>query len=219
MILRALAALFAIVVLGACTPQQALLASLIPDGTAGVVLGNLERVEDRNRRRIAELEKAGKWEELDRFALENIQKDSANADWWFVAGYARTQLNRHLAAAEAFSNATRLEPDNIVAWNHLGQAYRLGGDSRRAVNALNSALNMRRESPGTLYLLGESYNDLGRRNDALAAYRQAVSLEPQFAMAWHAMARTYADMGRREEAEGARAKLEKIDPKLAATLK
>ena len=219
MILRAFAILCALVALAACTPQQALLASLIPEGTTNVLLSHLERIEDRNRRRIIELETAGTWEELDRFAQENIIKDQANADWWFVSGYARTQLGRHTEAADAFANATRLEPDNMAAWNYLAQSYRAGGDSRRAVNALNRALNVTRDAPATLYLLGASYGDLGRYNDAVAAYREAVSREPQFAQAWHALARTYGELGQREEAEAARARLEKIDPKLAATLK
>src|SRR6266511_1178018 len=212
MIARHIIVLLLALAVSACTPQSALLASLIPDGTAGVVLGKLEKVQDKNSKRIAELEAAGKWDELARFAAENIDKDRANADWWFVLGYARVQLRQYNEAINAFGTATRLEPDNIVAWNYLGQSYRAAGDPRRAVNALNSALNMARESPVTLYLLGESYGDLQRYDDAVVAYREAVAIEPEFPAAWFSLARTYARLGRNDDAQAARVRLQKLDP-------
>lgn len=190
----------------------------LPPGPTGAVLGSLKGDEAQNRRRVVELEAAGKWEELARFADENVAKDVNNPDWWFVLGHARTQLGRHAAAAEAFATVTRLEPDNIAASNYLGQAYRLAGDPRRAVNALTRALNIRRDSPGTLYLLGESYSDLLRHDEAAAAYREAVALAPQFSQAWFSLARAYMKLGRSADAQAARERLQKLDPKLAAQL-
>src|SRR5262245_1333245 len=49
-------ALLAPIVLGACTPQQQLLMSLIPDGTIPMLLSHFEQVSDTNRRRISEFE-------------------------------------------------------------------------------------------------------------------------------------------------------------------
>ena len=219
MIARHLFLLLMPLVLGGCGPKAALLSALIPDGTTATVLGNLQRVEDQNRRRVLDLEAAKKWDELARFAEENIAKDRQNSEWWFVLGYARGQLKQHDAAAEAFASAVRFEPDNMSAWNSLGQSYRAAGDPRRAINVLNSALNVSRDSPVTLYLLGESYGDVQRHRDAAAAYREAVGLAPNFAAAWFSLARTYNELGRREDADAARARLEKLDPKLAAELK
>ena len=45
----------------ACTPQQALISALVPDGTASVLLGHMGGVADANRQRVAELEKQGEW--------------------------------------------------------------------------------------------------------------------------------------------------------------
>lgn len=204
--------------LTACTGPQAILASLIPDGTTAIVLGNLEKVSDQNRRRVAELEQAGRWDELARFAAENVASDRANADWWLVLGYARSQLGQYPAAAEAFGTAARLEPDASVGWHLLAQAYRAAGEPHRAVNALNNALTATRDSPVTFFLLGESYTDLRRYEEAAAAYRDAVKADEQFPAAWFALARTYARLGRVDDARAARSRLEELDPKLAARL-
>jgi tetratricopeptide (TPR) repeat protein len=206
------------VLLGACTPQQAIIAALMPAGAASTLLGQLKGVDDENIKRIVELERAGRWDELARFAEKNLEKDRSNADWWLVLGYARTQSSDHPAAAKAFSEAVRLEPDSALGWNMLAQSYRAAGDSQRAIVVLNNALLALRDAPLTVYLLGESYSDVGRFDQAAAAYRQAVAIEPKFSAAWFSLARTYALMGRQDEAKDARATLEKLDPKLAKRL-
>jgi tetratricopeptide (TPR) repeat protein len=212
--------------LQACTPQAALLASLIPDstlnvvlGNLGIVTGNLERVSDANRRRVAELEQRGDWKGLAMLAESSLRDDRANADWWLVAGYARSQLREHEAAAKAYEEVLRLEPDNPAAWHLLAQSYRVAGDSKRAVNVLNNALLALRDPPLTHYLLGESYADLKRDDEAAAAYRAAVKLEERFPAAWFGLAKAYGRLGRGAEAREAQARLEKLDPKLAQRLR
>ena len=206
------------VLLGACTPQQAIISALMPAGAASTLLGQLKGVDDENIKRIVELERAGRWDELARFADKNLEKDRSNADWWLVLGYSRTQSGDHQAAAKAFAEAVRLEPDSALGWNMLAQSYRAAGDSQRAIVVLNNALLALRDAPLTVYLLGESYSDVGRLDQAAAAYRQAVAIEPRFSAAWFGLARTYSLMGRPDEAKEARAKLEKLDAKLAKRL-
>lgn len=206
-----------VLALSACT-TAGILASLVPDGTTSTLLGNLEKVSDVNRKRVAELERAKRWDELARFAEQNLAKEASNADWWLILGYARSQSGAHDAAAKAYSEAVRIEPDNESAWNLLAQAHRARGDSQRAVLVLNNALLALREAPVTWYLLGESYGDLGRYGDARAAYEKALSIEQQFPAAWFGVARAYRRLGLEEHAREARAKLEKLDPQLAKRL-
>jgi predicted Zn-dependent protease len=206
------------VLLGACTPQQAILAALMPAGAASTLLGQLKGVDDENIKRIGELERASRWDELVRFADKNLEKDRFTADWWLVLGYARTQSGDHQAAAKAFGEAVRLEPDSALGWNMLAQSYRAAGDTQRAIQVLGNALLALRDAPLTVYLLGESYSDVGRLDQAAAAYRQAVAIEPRFSAAWFGLARTYALMGRADEAKQARAQLDKLDANLAQRL-
>jgi tetratricopeptide (TPR) repeat protein len=213
----ALTAAAIVLALTACT-TAGILASLVPDGTTAMLLGNLEKVSEVNRRRVAELERATRWDDLAKLAEENIAKDGYNADWWLVLGYARSSAGAHEAAAKAYGEAVRLEPDNESAWNLLAQSHRARGDSRRALGVLNNALLALREVPVTVYLLAESYSDLGRYAEARAAYEKSLSMEPQFAAAWFGLARAYERLGLTKEAKEARAKLAKLDPQLAARL-
>lgn len=204
--------------LGGCTLQSALLAALVPDSAVSAMLGNLEHVSDENRKRVVELERGARWEELARLADENLKKDRSNAQWWLIAGYARSQMQQYGAAAQAYREAVRLEPDSATSWNLLGEAYRAGGEPRRAVNALNNALLAVRDSPMTFYLLGESYSDLRRYADAAAAYRGALGLEAKFPLAWFGLARAYRELGRTADAQEAQARLRTLDPELARRL-
>lgn len=217
-VLQLLAAVTCAALLAACTPQQALIASLIPAGAVGTMLGNLERVSADNYKHVVELETRRDWQGLASFADANLAKDRFNPDWMLVAGYARTQQGEHREAAKLYAEAARLEPDHATAWHLLAQSYRASGEPERAANVLNNALALRNPAL-TYYLLGESYGDLGRHAEAAAAYREAVKIEQRFPAAWLSLAKTYRKLGRTTDAREAELQLENIDPKLARRLR
>jgi len=195
------------------------MAALVPAGTVGAVLGNLEKVSDENLKRVVELERRGDWKMLASFAESNLAKDRFNTDWLLILGYARSQLREHAAATTAYAQAAQLEPDNATAWHLLAQSYRAAGEPHRAVNVLNNALLALRDSAITYYLLGESYGDLARHAEAVAAYREAVRIEQKFTAAWFSLARTYQKLGHSADARDAELQVEKLDPKLAQRLR
>ena len=163
--------------LAGCTPQQALVAALVPQHAVNVMVGNLGRVTEANRNQVAELDRAGRFNELAALADAQLTKDMRNADWWLIAGYARSQMNEHKEAAQRYSEVVRLEPDNAAGWHLLAQTHRVMGEPHRAVNVLNNALLALRDSPLTYYLLAESYTDMRRYDEAAAARRRAQELE------------------------------------------
>jgi len=202
----------------ACTPQATALLSLVPDGTVPILLSHFEAVSDSNRQRLAELAQRGDWEELARFAEENLARDRSNADWWLMAGYAYSRLGQYPRAIECYAETVRLAPDEITGWNLLAQAYRAAGQPARAISTLDNALLVRKDTPATFYLLGESYNDIGRLQAAVDAYQQALKLNPEFAQGWFGMGRAYVRQGRHAEAGDVVKVLEKLDRGLAAEL-
>lgn len=208
----------AIAALAGCTPQQHLLMSLIPDGTFPILLSHLEKTDDTNRRRVAELDARGDWKGLVQLAEENLARDRSNSDWWMVKGYAYTQLGQHEQAAGCYEEMVRLGPDNMLGWNLLAQSQRAARQPQRAAQTLNNALLIRRDSPATWFLLGESYTDLGRYQPAAQAYRQAVQLNREFSQAWYGLGRSYARQGRKAEFERIVQTLARLDPPLAQRL-
>ena len=209
--IRAFGAMLALAVLSACTPQTAAIMSLLPDGTLSTVLGNLERVEDQNRKRVIELEARKDWDGLARLAEENLARDRNNSDWWIVAGYAHAQAGRHPRAIECYTEVVRLMPDDMLGWSLLAQAYRDAKQPARAVHTLDNALRVRTDSAEIWFLLGESYSDLDRDAPAAKAYFEAVRINNGFAQAWFGLGRAYARLGRRAEFEEVLVVLAELD--------
>lgn len=216
--LRSAIAGIALAALAGCTPQAALLASVIPDGTVSVLLSHLESMEQGNLKRVAELESRKDWDGLARFADENLAKDTHNADWWFVAGYAHSQAGRHARAIQCYGEVVRLVPDDMLSWSQLAQAYRDARQPLRAVHTLNQAHLVRKGTPLTYFMLGESYSDLDRYLPAAAAYREAVQLRTAFPRAWFGLGRAYSRLNRSADFERALASLHRLDPGLAKEL-
>jgi tetratricopeptide (TPR) repeat protein len=208
----------ALSVVAGCTPQTALLATALPEGTIPALLANMRGMEEGNKKRIVELETRKDWDGLVKYAEDNLARDPNLADWWLVAGYAHKQAGRHSRAAENFAEAVRRSPDEILGWNLLAQSYRDAKQPQRAVQTLNNALLVRRGSVETWFLLGESYSDLSRYQPAASAYREAVQLDTAHARAWFGLGRAYAGLGQRTEFEQARQALEQLDPALARKL-
>lgn len=208
----------ALLAVAGCTPQQALLASILPDGTVSALLSHLEREDDTNRKRIAEMEARRDWNGIAKLADENVARDRNSADWWFVAGYAHSQAGRHQRAVDCFSEVVRLVPDDTAGWSLLAQSYRDAKQPARAVQAINTAHQIRAGTPSSYFLLGESYADLNRDLPAAAAYRQAVQLDAEFAKAWFGLGRASARLGRAADFESALKALTQLDPKLAKEL-
>lgn len=208
----------ALAALAGCTPQTALIASVLPDGTVPVLLSHLEGMEQTNLKRVAELESRKDWDGLAKFADENLAKDPNNADWWFVAGYAHTQAGRHARAIECYGEMVRLVPDDMLGWYQLAQSYRDARQPLRAVQTLNQAHLVRKGTPLTYFMLGESYSDLDRDLPAAGAYREAVELQAEFPRAWFGLGRASARLNRTADFERALKALERLDPVLAKQL-
>jgi cytochrome c-type biogenesis protein CcmH/NrfG len=136
-----------------------------------------------------------------------------------LAGYAFLRGRDYPKAAGVLSRVIQRNPEDIGAWNLLGETQRLAGQPGRAVQTLERASAIGRTSFVTFFLLGEAYRDAHRLDRAINAYREAVRLEPQFAEGWFQLGSVQARVGDREEAGMALERLEKLEPALAQDLK
>lgn len=216
--LRVMAAAWMLAALAGCTPQQALLSSLLPDGTTSVLLSHLQPEEEGNRRQVVALEGRKDWDGLTKLAEQNLAIDARSSGWWFIAGYAYAQAGRHQRAAECFNQLALLSPDDIENWELLAQEQIATGQSQRAVQTLNNALRIRTDSPTSWLLLGRAYEDLTRSDLAIGAYRSALKLDNQMAQAWLGLGRASVRLNRRGDYEQALKALEEMKSPLAKDL-
>ena len=204
--------------LAGCGPKAALISSLLPDGTTSILLSHLEREEEGNRRRIAELEARKDWDGLAKFAEENLAKDQYSTSWWLVAGYAYSQAGRKARAIECYGEMVRLAPDDPLGWVLLAEAYRDTKQPLRVVQTLNNAHLASKGTAETWFMLGETYSELYRDLPAAAAYHEAIKINREFAPAWFGLGRASARLNRRAEYEQALEALQRLSPPLAKEL-
>lgn len=170
------------------------------------------------RERIVELNQNRNWAGLLRLAEEQQRRDPEGSDWGVVAGYAWLRQNDYPKAASALSRVIQRNPEDIGAWNLLGESQRLAGEPGRAAQTLERASIVGRTSFITFFLLGQAYRDTNRLDRASAAYREAVRLAPEFARAWFELGSAQARLGEFKQALGTVEALRKLDPALAEQL-
>jgi tetratricopeptide (TPR) repeat protein len=173
---------------------------------------------DATRRQIAELEKKQDWPALLKFAQQRMQLEPGQSDWGVVAGYALLRMEEYSQAAQSFTRATEASPEDIDAWNLLGETQRLMAQPDRAIRTLERATTIDRTSHVTRFLLGETYRESGMPTQAIGAYRESIRLEPQYSPAWFGLGSLYGSLGAQAEFDTVLQQLQKLSPALAAEL-
>jgi tetratricopeptide (TPR) repeat protein len=171
------------------------------------------------RQYIAELDKKQDWTAMVQFAEKQQKRDPEGSDWGVVAGYGWMRSRDYAKAIAALSRVTQRNPEDVSAWNLLGETQRQAGQPGRAAQTLEHASIIGRTSYLTFFLLGEAYRDAGRLDRAVSAYREAVRLEPLFPRSWFELGSAQVRIGERKDAEAALEILQRLDPALAVRLK
>ena len=171
------------------------------------------------RQLIAELDRKQDWAAMVQLAIEQQKRDPEGSDWGVVAGYGWMRSRDYAKAIAALSRVTQRNPEDVSAWNLLGETQRQAGQPGRAVQTLEHASIIGRTSFLTFFLLGEAYRDAGRLDRAVSAYREAVRLEPLFPRGWFELGSAQVRIGERRDAEASLEILQKLDPALADRLK
>lgn len=93
---------------------------------------------------------------------------------------ARTefQAGRFDRAAQAYGQATSIDPTNPRAFTGLGSAQLRLGDARSAEASFRTAISINPENANCHALLGNALAALGRRDEASRAYQEALAIQP-----------------------------------------
>ena len=96
-----------------------------------------------------------------------LEKDPEDATLWFGLGRALLELAHPCEAADAFENATRIDPDYTAAFRDLGRAHLEGGDPCEAARVFAHAIALA-EKTGDLQTGREIHVFLRRAEGTLA---------------------------------------------------
>jgi tetratricopeptide (TPR) repeat protein len=171
------------------------------------------------RETISELNKKKDWDGLLTIAKNMQRLDPGGGDWGVIAGYALFRKGEYPKAIAVLAPVVQRNPEDIDAWNLLGETQRRAGQPGQAVRTLEQASIVGRTSFVTFFYLGEAYRDSQRLDRAVAAYREATRLAPDFAQAWFELGAASARLGDRDEAKVALGNLQTLNPALADELK
>ncbi|HET7145080.1 MAG TPA: tetratricopeptide repeat protein, partial [Anaerolineales bacterium] len=148
----------------------------------------------------------GDYEKADELMREALDIGSRIQDNWFEAecfnaiALVETSLSRFDEAIDAYKQAIRLAPEQIFAWNNLGNLCVKIERNDEAIIAYQKAVECNPTDPIGWNGLGNVYSKIGYVDDAIAAYRKSIQAMPSLAYPWSGLGDVYAGMNRFDEA-------------------
>jgi serine/threonine-protein kinase len=130
----------------------------------------------------------GRYDDAIRVSRQSIQR-TPSAQGYSILGTAYYFSGRYREAADAFENATRLQPTYFLYWRNLGDAYRwMPGAEAKAQRAFERAIELSDESIRVNPAKASAYitraiclAKLGRHREARTSIHRALELDPQSA--------------------------------------
>jgi len=154
-------------------------------------------------------------------ARQNFQTllDS-NPDWGLVhLQLGQMALNTDSNSKRAISHlskATRLIPTNPRAQHQLGLAYQLGGNCLKALDAFNSAIELRASYLNAYISKAQCQEQKGRTGQAIKTLETVLAMKNKHEGALGNLARLYEEKNMTSEAEAILVRLTKLQPKAFA---
>lgn len=109
-------------------------------------------------------------------AIEQMQlaaaSDPSNFEIRMNLGKTLRDQHQYSAAARQFAAAAKLHPDSLPAWNELATVLVINKNFAEALDALDHAKALGKETPGQLYFRAISLDSLKAHKPAIEAYRQ-----------------------------------------------
>jgi Flp pilus assembly protein TadD len=119
-----------------------------------------------------------------------------------AVGYVAAIRYNYRRAAEEFLEASRLDPEDAMAWNDRAWvlAYEQPPDAAGAEKAAREAIRLGMETIGPYYQLGRALLLQGRYDEAVAAMEHVRKLSPKSGQADLGLAQVYLAKGNYDQA-------------------
>ncbi len=137
--------------------------------------------------------------------LPQTSDDFATLNRSFALKYLDGQI-------EGFEHLLRLEPNDPLWRNGLGNALRLRGDLDRAIAEYRAALAAKPDYAQARYNLGAALQARGDAAQAIEQYRQALALDPDDPSTHYNLANTLQSLGRLDESAAEYRRVIAIEP-------
>jgi tetratricopeptide (TPR) repeat protein len=135
---------------------------------AGGILSEIEKIVNR----IKYLRENDLITDAEELVIVSLEDHEGSWQLWLELGHIRMRKQDYEYAAEAFSTATNLDPNEFWPWLNLGHAQRALGDYDGAIDATENALRVE-SNEKELYL---AYYNLARYNALKGRIEEAMEL-------------------------------------------
>jgi tetratricopeptide (TPR) repeat protein len=148
----------------------------------------------------------GDYEKANEMLQQALLIASKIQDNWFEArcfnavALVYTSLGKNEDAIDAYKQAIELAPDQIFAWNNLGNLCLQIGRNDEALIAFQKAIEQNPSDPMAWNGMGNVYAQSEYIDDAIASYRKSIELVPLLSHPWNGLGSVYAHSGRTREA-------------------
>ena len=148
----------------------------------------------------------GDYEKANEMLQNALSMSAKMRDNWFEAkcfnaiALVKTGLGQNEEAIDSYKQAIRLAPDQIFAWNNLGNLCLQIGRNHEAMIAFQKAIEHNPSDPIAWNGMGNVYARSEYIDDAIAAYRRSIELAPSLSHPWNGLGEVYAHNGRPNEA-------------------
>jgi len=109
-------------------------------------------------------------------------------------------MERAEDAIKAYQAALELDPDNVFAYNALGDCWYGLGNRDKAIEAFNKGIAVDPHDAAAHFNLGELFYDLGEHDDAERECLEAIRLDPGFTLAYLTLGSLHMDREHLSEA-------------------
>ena len=113
---------------------------------------------------------------------------------WLRLGVHHLAVDEPARGVTALQNALRSEPDNIVCWEALGDAYMARGSYVAARKAFEKVLSMSNESLYSRLMIADIRQKLGYHQDAIADYSELLENNPDYLPALRGLGETHISL-------------------------
>lgn len=133
-------------------------------------------------------------------AEQREKEKSLTAQDYFRRGYRATHEGHKENAVKEYTEAIRLDPDYVHAYNNRGNLYRSFGEREKALKDYNKAIELNPQYAQGYNNRGILYWDLKEHEKAFKDYNKAMELDPLYADPYNNRGNLYKDLGELEKA-------------------